>query len=225
MDQTELPNHLANLEPQFTFSFKNKAIFKDVTHVLYSYFERQTTYGTEDCEVMKAFIEMFLPIVFDVPDVLPHVANESSDTMMDEAEEMMEEDDMMEEDVDDEDEDNDTQNSYDSSSDGVRTSRRGYTRRGANGRRSPRHKPSDEDHQRLLKDVLTRTMRPSDKLPAVKKEVIQMELEAEEELDLDKEQKIYNFFGNTTFYCFFRLFQVKEMYRKRCLLLSTYVAL
>lgn len=214
LDQSKKPNHLANIEPQFKFQFKNKKIFKDVTRVLYSYFERQTTYGTEDCEVMKAFIEMFLPVFFDVPDVLPELNSEpASDTGPEEDEELVDEEDAMDEDVDEDvDEDDDTQNSYDSSTDTSRSTRRGHSyssgRRHTNGRRSPRHKPNDDDHQRLLKDVLTKTMKPLDKKVQVKKEVIPIEIEEEEEEDPNKEQKIYNLFGNTTFYCFFRLFQV-----------------
>jgi paired amphipathic helix protein Sin3a len=217
LNQAKKPYHLGNLEPQFSFQFKNKKVFKDVTRVLYSYFERQTTYGTQDCDIMKAFIEMFLPIFFDIPDVLPEVAVEqqpAAEIVLEEDEDMLDDDEVMDDDVDDDDEDDDTQNSYDSSTDTSRSTRRGggsssYSRR--NGRRSPRHKPSDDDHQRLLKDVLTKTMKSSvagSKTVEVKKEVIQVALEEEEEEDPSKEQKIYNLFGNTTFYCFFRLFQV-----------------
>lgn len=227
LDQSKKPNHLANIEPQFQFQFKNKKIFKDVTRVLYSYFERQTTYGTEDCEVMKAFIEMFLPVFFDVPDVLPELNSEpASDTGLEEDEEMVDEEDAMDEDVDEDvDEDDDTQNSYDSSTDTSRSTRRGHSysngRRHTNGRRSPRHKTNDDDHQRLLKDVLTKTMKPLDKKVQLKEEVIPIEIEEEEEEDPNKEQKIYNLFGNTTFYCFFRLFQVYTfLYKKRYVVLN-----
>lgn len=231
LDQGQKPNHLGNLEPQFAFQFKNKKIFKDVTRVLYSYFERQTTYGTEDCEVMKAFIEMFLPVFFDVPDVLPEIASAATATeqpttadivLEEENDDIVDEDENMEDDVDEDDED---ENSYDSSTDTSRSTRRGgggYSGRSSrNGRRSPRHKPSDDDHQRLLKDVLTKNVKNASGVPnkatEVKKEVISVVLEDDEEKeeeDPNKEQKIYNLFGNTTFYCFFRLFQVafsKEM--------------
>lgn len=204
LDQASNPKHL---EPQLVYEFKNKKIFKDVTRVLYSYFERQTTYGHEDCEVMKAFIEMFLPVFFDVPDVLPEAEDSQTDIMLEDEDEEVDEDDAMDEDEED-DEDNETQNSYDSSTDTSRSTRRGYSRRSANGRRSPRHKPSDDDHQRLLKDVLSKTVKVPAKPVQVKKEQVFMEIDEEEEQDPNKEQKIYNFFGNSTFYCFFRLFQV-----------------
>ncbi|KAK4516705.1 Global transcription regulator sge1 [Mucor velutinosus] len=203
-DQTETQ------EPQLKYQLKNKKVFKDVTRVLYSYFERQTTYGHEDCAVMKAFIEMFLPVFFDVPDVLPE-KEPSQDIMLDDEDEDVD-DDVDGDDADDDDEDNDTQHSYDSSTDS-RSTKRGYTRR--NGRRSPRHKPNDEDHQKLLKDVLTKKLKSitETKTGAAEPKIQQLPAEEEEEEDVamaypDREQKIYNLFGNTTFYCFFRLFQV-----------------
>lgn len=192
--------------PQLVYEFKNKKVFKDVTRVLYSYFERQTTYGHEDCEVMKAFIEMFLPVFFDVPDVLPEPEDSQAHIMLEEEEEEVDEDDTMDDDEED-DEDNETQNSYDSSSNSPRT-RRGYSRRNTNGRRSPRHKPNDDDHQKLLKDVLSKTVKVPVKPVQVKKEQVFLEINEEEDQDPNKEQKIYNFFGNSTFYCFFRLFQI-----------------
>ncbi|OBZ85577.1 putative Xaa-Pro aminopeptidase P [Choanephora cucurbitarum] len=196
-------------DPQFIFEFKNKKIFKDVTRVLYSYFERQTTYGHDDCEVMKAFIEMFLPVFFNVPDVLPEPDQLlQSDLLLEEEDEEVDEEEVDEEPEED-DEDNDTQNSYDSSAESSRSTRR-YTRR-QTGRRSPRHKPADDDHQRLLKDVLTKTMKtPIEK--TAKKESFMVEQEdddeEEEEGNGQKQHKIYNLFGNTPFYCFFRLFQI-----------------
>ncbi|KAI8376680.1 hypothetical protein EDC96DRAFT_551369 [Choanephora cucurbitarum] len=196
-------------DPQFTFEFKNKKIFKDVTRVLYSYFERQTTYGHDDCEVMKAFVEMFLPVFFNVPDVLPEPDQLlQSDLPLEEEDEEVDEEEVDEEPEED-DEDNDTQNSYDSSAESSRSTRR-YTRR-QTGRRSPRHKPAEDDHQRLLKDVLTKTMKtPVEK--TAKKESFMIEQEDDEEEEEEgngqKQHKIYNLFGNTPFYCFFRLFQI-----------------
>ncbi|RCI04557.1 Transcriptional regulatory protein sin3 [Rhizopus stolonifer] len=200
------PADMHRIQPQFAFEFKSKKVFKDVTRALYSYFERQTTYGHDDCEVMKAFIEMFLPVFFDVPNVLPETDQPSqSDITLEEDEEDVDDEDAMDEDEDD---DNDTQNSYDSSTESSRSTRRAYSRR-ANGRRSPRHKPTDDDHQRLLKDVLTKTIKtPLEKTS--KKEQLLIEDDDEEEDEEEgsvKQHKIYNLFGNTTFYCFFRLFQ------------------
>ncbi|OAD03303.1 hypothetical protein MUCCIDRAFT_48800 [Mucor lusitanicus CBS 277.49] len=201
-------------EPQLKYQFKNKKVFKDVTRVLYSYFERQTTYGHEDCAVMKAFIEMFLPVFFDVPDVLPE-KEPSQDIMLLDDEDEDVDDEMDEDDVDEDDEDNDTQHSYDSSTDS-RSTKRGANSTRRNGRRSPRHKPNDEDHQKLLKDVLTKKLKSITETKAAESKIQPLpadEGEEEQEQDQeggysDREQKIYNLFGNTTFYCFFRLFQV-----------------
>lgn len=195
LDQFEDPEYIG-ADPQFQFEFKSKSVFKDVTRLLYSYFDRQTMYGHDDCEIMKAFIEMFLPVFFDVPDVLPELDKPSKPDL----DEDMVEDDEDEDMEEDNDEDNDTQNSSDS-----RRSTTHYGRSRTTGRRSPRHKPQDED-QRLLKGVLTKSI----KSKAQKKPIEIEDDEDDERVDLDKEQKIYNFFGNTTFYCFFRLFQVSN---------------
>lgn len=206
LDQFEDPHYISS-DPQFRFECKSKSVFKDVTRLLYSYFERQTMYGHDDCEIMKAFIEMFLPVFFDVPDVLPEADKPSKPNIEDD---LMEDEDALDEDIDDDnDEDNDTQNSYDSSTDTSRSRRSTHYSRRTTGRRSPRHKPNDED-QRLLKDVLTKSMKSNSSKSEMKKPFEIEEDEEDERIDMDKEQKIYNFFGNTTFYCFFRLFQVNS---------------
>ncbi|KAI9487677.1 MAG: hypothetical protein EXX96DRAFT_473102, partial [Benjaminiella poitrasii] len=165
LDQMNDEHYLGNIEPQLEYEFKSKRVFKDVTRVLYSYFDRQTLYGHEDCEIMKAFIEMFLPIFFDVPDVLPEVEEESlADVSLEDEDEEIEEDETMEEDDDD-----DTQNSYDSTD------------------TSPTPtllKPAEMKQQKIIVE------------------------DDDEEEEIPKEQKIYNFFGDSTFYCFFRLFQM-----------------
>ncbi|KAI7907495.1 uncharacterized protein BX663DRAFT_424720 [Cokeromyces recurvatus] len=175
LDQINDENQLGNMEPQLIYEFKSKKVFKDVTRVLYSYFDRQTLYGHEDCEIMKAFIEMFLPIFFDVPDVLPEPKQDSvTDISLEEEEEEegrgggeeeeREDIDGNETMEDEDEEDNDTQNSYDSTDTSLKK-------------------------QKII----------------VKEDNNE---EEEEMMDPHKEQKIYNFFGNPTFYCFFRLFQM-----------------
>ncbi|KAL9544533.1 hypothetical protein MBANPS3_007578 [Mucor bainieri] len=197
--------------PQLSFAFRNKKVFKDVTRVLYSYFARQTTYGHEDCAVMKAFIEMFLPVFFDVPDVLPEAEPSSQDAMLDDSNDAIDQDDNDGNDNDDDDAMvDDTDGDNDSDARVVDDTDDEYARR--NGRRSPRHKPNDEDHQKLLKDVLTKKLKSlkvskTQQLPAATDDDDEKEQEQREH-DQGREQKIYNLFGNTTFYCFFRLFQV-----------------
>ncbi|CEP17178.1 hypothetical protein [Parasitella parasitica] len=195
-------------QPQLVYSFRNKKVFKDVSRVLYSYFDRQTAYGPEDCAVMKAFVEMFLPVFFDVPDVLPD-KEPSQDIMLDdEHDDVDDEEDAMDQDVD---QDSETHHSYDSSTE-PRSAKRGANHARRNGRRSPRQKPNDEDHHKLLKDVLGRKLISVAESKAAESTIERLAAEEADDDDLirdtGKEQKIYNLFGNTTFYCFFRLFQV-----------------
>jgi paired amphipathic helix protein Sin3a len=65
------------------------------------------------------------------------------------------------------------------------------------GRSSPRHRLMNDDEKPLLKDVLTRS---------IKNTVASSDEEEEDEEP--KEQKFHRFFGNTAFYCFFRLLQI-----------------
>ncbi|KAI8971599.1 hypothetical protein BDF20DRAFT_837905 [Mycotypha africana] len=227
------PENFAVSEPQLCFKFKSRRIFKDVTRVLYRFFDRQTLYGHDDCEIMKAFIEMFLPVFFDVPDVLPEtdLHNCNSDNLMEDDTTDMEDDVAMDDDVnknnnDNDDDDNDTQNSYDSSTDTTRSTRRtnNYSRRN-NGRRSPRHRTNDEDHPRLLKDVLKKSVNSTTqpRSAETKSQPFQIPPADDDEEDMvdkgqaSKERKIHNLFGNTTFYCFFRLFQIcyERLYKFR----------
>ncbi|KAI8981426.1 hypothetical protein BDB01DRAFT_851219 [Pilobolus umbonatus] len=186
--EQDVNNRLGHITPQFTFEFKDSALFKDVTRVLFSYFEHQSNHGIEDCELMKAFVEMFLPIFFDVPDVLPSPEQEMEEDETDQEEIMN--------DMDDDDDDN-TQISYDTHNGHGRSFKRPYQ-----GRRSPRNKPSQQNEDdRLLKDVLTKKI----KIAPVNNKIEEKPEVVEEDI---KSQKIYNFFGNTSFYCFFRLFQL-----------------
>ncbi|RCI02851.1 Transcriptional regulatory protein sin3, partial [Rhizopus stolonifer] len=148
LDQEQENSH----KPQFVYEFKDKALFKDVSRVLFSYFERQTVYGISDCEVMKAFIEMFLPIFFDVVDVTPQ-----KEEKIIEDEDVDEDDDMSEEES--------------------------FTR----------EKSAEDDEQK------------EDEPVADDMEVDQPEKEPASVMTI---HKLYTLFGNTTFYCFFRLFQM-----------------
>ncbi|KAI8880277.1 hypothetical protein K501DRAFT_275772 [Backusella circina FSU 941] len=194
--------------PQLHFEFKDRTLFKDVTRILFSYLERRG--GQKDDELIKAFIEMFLPVLFDVPDVLPTEDNE-----LEEEEEEEEEDEIQ------------SQHSYDSD---IST---GLSRRG-------RSRHNNDDEKPLLKDVLTRSIKnlvsseennedeteeeeeeeeedgddEEEKKKKGEKEEIQVpdvtpqETMIVEEEEEPKEQKFHRFFGNTAFYCFFRLLQI-----------------
>ncbi|KAI9260819.1 hypothetical protein BY458DRAFT_478371 [Sporodiniella umbellata] len=144
LDQEQESSH----KPQFVFEFKDKALFGDVTRILYSYFERQTVYGVSDCEAMKSFIETFLPVFFDVADVLPK----------------KEEKFMEEEEIDDADDDDDM---------------------------------SEEPFTREQESEIT-------DFPIVD----YMNVDNPDPPSIMTIHKLYTLFGNTTFYCFFRLFQM-----------------
>jgi paired amphipathic helix protein Sin3a len=168
--------------PQFQFEFKDKTLLKDVTRILFSYLERRGGYrgGHKDDELIKAFIEMFLPVLFDVPDVLPTEDKELED------EEEVEEDETQ------------SQHSYDSElSSGTRR-----------GRSSPRHRLMNDDEKPLLKDVLTRSIKNTVAASSDEDEEEIPEEEEPKEPKEPKEQKFHRFFGNTAFYCFFRLLQI-----------------
>lgn len=160
----------SSFKPQFVYEFKDKLLFKDVARILFSYFERQTIYGSADCEVMKAFIEMFLPVFFDVPDVKPE-----KDTNKLEADE--------EEDVDEE-----------MSEDESFVEREKPTKE-----QEPEEKSMDDE------ELLSIAAEPMETDEVEKKE----EDKEKKEMEEDKHgYKVYTLFGNTPFYCFFRLFQM-----------------
>ncbi|KAI8370605.1 uncharacterized protein BYT42DRAFT_538182 [Radiomyces spectabilis] len=56
---------------QLLYSFEDRPLFRDVTRLLYSFLERQTLYTVDECELMRSFIEVFIPALFDIPDIQP----------------------------------------------------------------------------------------------------------------------------------------------------------
>ncbi|KAG1146496.1 hypothetical protein G6F37_004665 [Rhizopus arrhizus] len=160
----------SGFKPQFVYEFKDKLLFKDVARILFSYFERQTIYGSADCEVMKAFIEMFLPVFFDVPDVKPE-----KDINKLEADE--------EEDVDE----------------GMSEDESFVEREKPTKEQEPEEKNMDDE------ELLSIAAEPMETDEVEKKE----EDKEKKEMEEDKHgYKVYTLFGNTPFYCFFRLFQM-----------------
>ncbi|KAG0170624.1 Transcriptional regulatory protein sin3 [Apophysomyces sp. BC1021] len=51
-------------DPQYTFFFTDRDIFKDISRLLFVFLERQPTYNTEECCRMRSFIESFLRRIF-----------------------------------------------------------------------------------------------------------------------------------------------------------------
>ncbi|KAG0174311.1 Transcriptional regulatory protein sin3 [Apophysomyces sp. BC1015] len=215
--------------PQLSFTFEDKTVFKDVSRVLYSFFDQQTVFSIEECDNMRSFLEMFLPLMFNVTDIIPDTSTE----MEIDTEEAMDEEDY------DEDESRSMQ-SYDSDNEVISTgagSRRTRSRRSM----SQRLQMNDED-QRLLKDVLTRNLNKS---PAAQNSDVEegrmIKQERDESRMLDSEilvsplteenvqtleepntnnltgektspssekQAIFSLFGDNHIYCFFRLYQM-----------------
>lgn len=246
---------------QFRYAFKDPEVFKDVTRVIYSFIDRQTGYSSSDREKIRTFIQTFIPLCFQVEDVVP----EGVAQYMDE----VEEDDLAEDD-----DDNNSTNSEESESDMGRSPRKRSMSPSSRRRsgRSNRNHHEDEHTMDLLRDVLTKNQNALDESAAaaanastenkevnggskspVQQQNVQVKTEEtvaettqvsltektapaaaaqssqsqQKDQDQDepmgdklfaaaaaaiapgvKKRVLYSFFCNTTFYCFFRLYEV-----------------
>lgn len=227
---------------QFKFPFKDAQAFKDVTRVIYSFIDRQTGYSSHDREKIRTFIQTFIPLCFQVDDVVP----DGMAHYMDEVEE---------EELAEDDDDNHSTNTEESESDIGRSPRkRSMSPSRRRSGRSNRNHHEDEHTMDLLRDVLTKNQHALDgnnnrsKSPdiqdvQVKKEDGESHILSTEvistlteelpkspvaaHLDQDepmgdklfaaaaaaiapgvKKRVLYSFFCNTTFYCFFRLYEM-----------------
>jgi paired amphipathic helix protein Sin3a len=260
---------------QFRFGFKDAEIFKDVTRVIYSFIDRQTGYTNSDREKIRTFIQTFIPLCFQVEDVVP----EGMTQYAEEAEES---------DLAEEDDDNHSTNTEGSESDVGRSPRkRSQSPSRRRSGRSSRNHHEDEHTMDLLRDVLTKNQNALDEIgqaaasaaegsrspsaplaessaamkaevessrassmPALTTEnsiisdienVPQSPAAATEPMEQDQPQQqeqqpagdklfaaaaaaiapdvkkriLYSFFCNTTFYCFFRLYEVKKKKKKK----------
>lgn len=231
---------------QFKFAFNNNGIFKDVTRVIYSFIDRQTGYTSSDREKIRTFIQTFIPLCFQLDDVVPEGMSHYADEV--------EEDDLAEDD-----DDNNSTNTEESESDVARSPRK--RSQSPSRRRSGRSRNHHEDEHTmdLLRDVLTKnqnaldesslTVRSRSRSPSAPLEevaVVKTELDTtvistltdeadntaaattdspmriNEEPSGDKlfaaaaaaiapgvkKRILYSFFCNTTFYCFFRLYEM-----------------
>ncbi|KAG0953193.1 hypothetical protein G6F57_001621 [Rhizopus arrhizus] len=186
---------------QFRFDFKDQELFKDVTRVIYSFVDRQSGYTNSDREKIRLFIQAFIPLCFQVENVV------SEDDTMQYKNETVDEDEVM----DDED-DNHSTNTDESETDRSRSKRTPIK----NG------KQEDDHTMDLLRDVLTKQQVESNEQqgsPSLIEQVENVSLD-ESESNLFaaaaaviapggvKKRSLYSFFCNTTFYCFFRLYQM-----------------
>lgn len=124
-----------------SYSLTDKAIFKDITRVVFSYLDRQGgSDNKSDRGKIRTFMKTFIPLCFGVQDIVP--------------ENLLREDDDDDEDDEAIDDDDETRsvNSYESDGDVSRSpGSRKRSKRGRSARRDDDGGPSD-----LLRDVLTR---------------------------------------------------------------------
>lgn len=126
---------------QLSYNLQDKAIFKDITRVVFSFLDRQGgSDNKSDRGKIRTFMKTFIPLCFDVQDVVP--------------ENLLRDDDDDDEDDEAMDDDDETRsvNSYESDGDASRSpNSRKRSKRGRSARRDDDGGPSD-----LLRDVLTR---------------------------------------------------------------------
>lgn len=225
---------------QFQFQFEDPQVFKDVTRVIYSFIDRQSGYSSSDREKIRTFMQTFIPLCFQVDDVVPEGMPQYTDDM--------EEDDMAEDD-----DDNNSTNTDESESDIGRSPRkRSVSPSRRRSGRSSRNHHEDEHTMDLLRDVLTKNQNVLDthterSLSSFAANDVQVKTEKNDDgRDLTaevistltdaavastvtqgdalgdklfaaaaaaiapgvKKRVLYSFFSNTTFYCFFRLYEV-----------------
>ncbi|KAF1800657.1 hypothetical protein FB192DRAFT_1327944 [Mucor lusitanicus] len=175
---------------QFKFAFNDNGIFKDVTRVIYSFIDRQTGYTSSDREKIRTFIQTFIPLCFQLDDVVP----EGMSLYADEAEE---------DDLAEDDDDNNSTNTEESESQSPSRRRSGRSR----------NHHEDEHTMDLLRDVLTKNQNALDEsgLTAPSEEPSGHKLLAAAAAAIAPgvtKRILYSFFCNTTFYCFFRLYEM-----------------
>ncbi|KAG1451440.1 hypothetical protein G6F56_008088 [Rhizopus delemar] len=58
---------------EFSFLMNDASIFKDVSRLVYFFLDRQPVYNPEDCDSMRTFMDMVIPMMFDLQDVEPSI--------------------------------------------------------------------------------------------------------------------------------------------------------
>ena len=205
-----VPDGGSRLPPQFSFSFKDQPTFKDVTRLILSFLEHQDVYSQEECDGLRSVLETFVPAMFDVLDISP-----STDLPKGRGQEDGDEDDIMAE-ADDEggDDDRAAPSSYDSDGDV------GMGEAGS-WRRSTATRSADNDNNTNKQESQSATtagqpsndtqQHPEDPSGSVGGGPSPPPEEPVDNDPLDEgkpKPPVITFFGNDTFYCFVRLFQV-----------------
>lgn len=201
----------------FEFNFQDKSIFKDVSRLIYFFLNRQPVYNPEDCESMHKFMDMIIPMIFDVQDVEPSLVTVENITM--------------EEADDDEFDDRSSVYSLDSVFAGQQPKKlisKRSTKRSRHERvdgllknvlmrnTSKIQSSSDEDdadneeEQDQIRQEDDHEQHQEETEEESEEQNEQEEEESEEkEVSIEPEnQKMYHFFADNGFYCFFRLYQI-----------------
>ncbi|KAI9269941.1 hypothetical protein BY458DRAFT_510338 [Sporodiniella umbellata] len=168
---------------QFKYDFKDKELYKDVTRVIYSFVDRQSGYTNSDRERVRLFIQTFIPLYFQVDQV---ESEEDSHSMH-----YKNEDDIVEE-------EDDNRSTNTDESDTERKSKRMLAK-------SSRH--DDDQAMDLLRDLLTKNPEPTCSEDKSRDSLSHKAASMVAPYNTQK-RKIYTLFSNTSFYCFFRLYQM-----------------
>ncbi|RCI05964.1 Transcriptional regulatory protein sin3 [Rhizopus stolonifer] len=174
-------------DEQFKFDFKDQELFKDLTRIIYSFVDRQSGYTNSDRERIRLFIQTFIPLCFQVENVVSENDSQAMHYKQETVEEVEEEE--MDEDMEDD------RSTHTEESDTA----------------TKRTTVKEDDHvMDLLRDVLTKDQdaieTPTDDL--LENENLLAAAAAVIAPGGIKKRSVYSFFCNTSFYCFFRLYQM-----------------
>ncbi|KAI8337219.1 hypothetical protein BC941DRAFT_352947 [Chlamydoabsidia padenii] len=212
---------------QFVFKFEQQPVIKDVMRLIYYFFERTELYSTENQDKMRNFMETLLPLIFDIDTVIPNdSANMTTTTNAgDEAD-------------DEEDEETRSIQSFDSDDDtvmGNSKSPRSTTTRGGskknngnrlkyilteNIRQHSAPEPTTTDGTPLsMTDAKISAPGATDAQTDSENDSILKHSDTRDDMDVDdnstiNKRHVYNLFGDSEFYCFFRLYQI--IYDRLC---------
>ncbi|KAI9319643.1 hypothetical protein BX666DRAFT_1853580 [Dichotomocladium elegans] len=195
-----VPDGGSRLPPQFSFSFRDQATFRDLTRIIMSFLERQGIYNQQECDSHRSFIEVFIPALFDVADVSPDEKLPERPTLDEEEEE--DEDEMMGE-VDNDggsyrdDEDTDMKD-VDILGRSLRSSRNNSAEKLTDSTAVD----VKEQRQQPETDALNNSQAGEIAARNAEDDVLMPQADAD-----TKQRRITTFFGNDNFYCFIRLIQ------------------
>ena len=173
-------------KPHFSYAFKDIAVFKDVSRLVYFYLDRQPVYNPEDCQSMRVFMNDMITQFFDLSDVEPSTIDSTVDTMMEEIVKVaVEEDDTL------------SVRSVESDTPAV-TAKKNAARSERRGRRSGNHLQLNSEEDKLLKDVLTRNLNNKKSNPSSDEEESEQDEEQEDASASEEEEEVETRFHRRT---------------------------